>query len=353
MRIAMVSTPFVAVPPRDYGGTELVIHELTTELANRGHDITLFATGDSDSDVRLRYLYPSAQWPPDPLLEVDHVTWAFREIARGGYDIAHVHSAPALAVARLVPELPMVYTLHHDRVPSLSAFYRRFPHVQFVAISHDQRRREEPLPRCEVVHHGLDVSRYGCAPDVGDYVCFIGRYSEVKGPHTAIDAARAAGVPIRLAGPVHPPDEPFVARELSHRLTLDGVSDMGPAGPEAKRALLAGARALLAPITWNEPFGLVLIEAMLSGCPPVAFRRGAAPELIEEGVTGFVVDTEAEMADRVRPGGAVDRFDRLRCRERAIELFGRERMVRDYERIYEAVAEDADDSGPAPIEVAV
>lgn len=353
MRIAIVSTPFLAVPPRDYGGTELMIHELVEVLTRRGHELTLFATGDSAAATRVQALYPAAQWPPEPLADVNHVTWALAEIARGGFDLVHVHSAVALGASRFMPGLPFVYTIHHERDAAFSAFYEYFPDVQFIAISRDQQRREIPLPRCEVIHHGLDPSRYGCAGRAGDYVCFVGRYSEVKGPHTAVDAAVRAGVPIRIAGQVHGPDREFAARELTPRLALPGVRELGPVGSETKAQLLRDARALLAPVAWNEPFGLILIEAMLSGCPPVAFRRGSVPELIEHGVTGFIADSFDEMVALIRPGGDVDRFDRERCRAAAIERFSRERMASDHERLYASLLENGSAPRAQPTVVAV
>lgn len=346
MRIAMVSTPFVAVPPKGYGGTELVVHDLAEGLQARGHDVTLFATGDSGCGTRLYALYPAAQWPPDPIIEVNHVTWALAEVAQGRFDLVHVHSAAALGGSRLLPDIPFVYTLHHVREPQLSAFYQYFRDVQFVAISHDQRRREDPLPRCDVIHHGLDPARYGCTDRPGDYVCFIGRYSRTKGPHTAVDAAGLAGVPIRMAGEVHPPDAEFAARELMPRLRADHVAELGAVGIDAKRRLLSDARALLAPIEWNEPFGLILIEAMLSGCPPVAFGRGSAPELIEDGVTGFLVESMEQMAEVIRPGGPAERFDRNRCRALAYERFGRDRMVVEHERLYRTLLDERASAGP-------
>jgi glycosyltransferase involved in cell wall biosynthesis len=340
MRIAIVSTPFIAVPPKDYGGTELVVHELSEGLAARGHDVTLFATADSTCAVRLRALYAAAVWPPDPLADVNHVTWALAEAVREGFDLVHVHSAVALGASRLIPTMPFVYTLHHGRDAPFSALYEHFPDVQFVAISHDQMRREIPLPRCTVIHHGLDPARYDWTTRPGDYVCFVGRYSRVKGPHLAADAAALAGVPVHLAGRVHPPDAEFAAAELGPRLARPGVTELGPIGPAEKRALLRDARALLSPLQWHEPFGLILVEAMLSGCPPVAFARGSAPELIEHGVTGFLVESLEEMAAVIRPGGAADAFDRERCRAVAVRRFGRDRMVAAHERLYAALLDE-------------
>jgi glycosyltransferase involved in cell wall biosynthesis len=233
----------------------------------------------------------------------------------------------------------MVYTLHHARDDELSAFYRYFAEPTYVAISHDQRRREVPLHDVQVIHHGLDPARYRCTQrSLGDYVCFIGRYAQVKGPHTAIDVASQAGVRISLAGEVHPPDETWAHVQLCPRLAQPHVTEMGPIGIAAKASLLTHARALLAPIEWHEPFGLILIEAMLSGCPVVAFPMGSVPELVEDGLTGFIAASREHMVQLIRPGGAADRFDRVRCRQRAIERFSADRMVDDHVALYERVS---------------
>jgi glycosyltransferase involved in cell wall biosynthesis len=323
MRIALISTPFVSVPPASYGGTELVVHELAEGLVEHGHDVDLFATGDSRTSATLHALFPNAQWPPEMLADLNHVSWAMQQVAeRGPFDVIHAHSAVALACTRLLPSVPMVYTLHHERDQQLSSFYRFFPHAHYIAISEDQRRREIPLSRVQVIHHGLDPAKFEVSRHAsGDYVCFVGRFARVKGPHTAIDAAARAGVPIRVAGEIHPPDEAWASVELQHRMQRRHVRYVGSIGLTEKRPLLRDARALLAPIEWNEPFGLILIEAMLSGCPVVAFARGSVPELVEEGITGFIAHDVDHMADLIRPGGKVDAFDRLRCRARAVERF--------------------------------
>ncbi|MFL5618154.1 MAG: glycosyltransferase family 4 protein [Gemmatimonadaceae bacterium] len=343
MRIALISTPFVAVPPRRYGGTELVVHELAEGLVERGHEVVLFATGDSRTSGQLRALYAEAQWPPEVLRELNHTAWAMHEVAEHGQiDVIHLHSATALACGRFVPHIPMVYTLHHERDEHLSAFYRYYEDVQYVAISENQRQREAMLPRVDVVHHGLDPARYQCASrPIGEYVCFIGRFARVKGPHTAIDAAGRAGVQIRIAGEAHPPDAPWADAELRRRLAQPHVRYLGSIGPEVKAPLLCHARALLAPLDWEEPFGLVMIEAMLSGCPVVAFARGSVPELVEDGRTGLIATSMEHMAELIRPNGPVDRIDRVACRARAIERFSRDRMVSDYLALYERARANA------------
>jgi glycosyltransferase involved in cell wall biosynthesis len=351
LRIAMISTPFVSVPPRDYGGTELVVHELVEGLLDRGHDVTLFATGGSTTRAELRTLYDAPEWPPEPHVELDHVSWAMRQVAEGDYDVVHAHSSSALALGRLAPGIPMVYTLHHARVEALSRYYCRFPEVEFVGISEDQCRRETGA-ECVVIHHGLDPSRYSWTERPERYVCFVGRFAREKGPHTAIKAAMQAGVPIRVAGSVHPPDRPYAEAELLPLLQEPSVTHLGPVGAERKESLLRGARALLAPIDWDEPFGLILIEAMLSGCPVVAFGRGSAPELVEQGITGFIAASRSEMTDLIRPGGPVDTLDRALIRDRAVQRFHRSRMVAEYERVYHTAAGRGRRAGRRPITAA-
>ncbi|HEX7622149.1 MAG TPA: glycosyltransferase family 4 protein [Anaeromyxobacteraceae bacterium] len=333
MRIALVSTPFAAVPPRGYGGTELVVHELARGLSAAGHQVTLFATGDSRGpDVR--WLFERPVWPPAEQAELRHCAAAARAIAQEGFDVVHAHAPAMLALA---PGLgaPVVYTLHHAHDERLTRCYTRRPLVTYVAISARQAALEPELA-CELVHHGLDPTRHPPGDGRRDDAVFLGRLSPCKGPELAIEAARAAGVAIRLAGEVHAADAtPEWAGRLRAALTLPRVEHLGPVSGERKLELLGGARALLMPILWEEPFGLVMIEAMLCGTPVIAFPRGAAPEIIDEGLTGFLVDSSEEMAAVL---GQLRGFDRTACRRRAGERFGAGRMVRDYERVYRRVA---------------
>jgi glycosyltransferase involved in cell wall biosynthesis len=341
MRIAMISTPFVSVPPHHYGGPELIVYELVEALLDRGHEVTLFATGDSHSRAPLRSLYDRAQWPPDWFTDLNHTAWAMSEAGQGGYDLIHTHSAAALALRRFTPDVPLVYTLHHAYQPDLAAYYAKFPEVSFVAISEDQCRRETGAPRCEVIHHGLDPSRFRWTPRPAPFVAFVGRFAREKGIHTAIDAAQSAGVPIRVAGEVHPHDREFGLAEVEPRLHRPHVTYLGCIGRDRKVPLLRDARALLAPIEWDEPFGLILIEAMLSGCPVVAFRRGSVPELIEHGVTGLIADSFDELVDFIRPGGPADQLDRQAIRAIAVARFNHRRMAAEYEQLYDRAAAKA------------
>jgi glycosyltransferase involved in cell wall biosynthesis len=340
LKVAVVSSPFVSVPPRDYGGTELVIDELVKGLERDGHEVTLFATGDSQGRD-LRFVYREPVWPPDVAAEEEHSRHAARSIAREGFDLVHGH-VPSLVP--LAPELgaPLVYTIHHDRDERLAALYASHPEVRYVAISARQAELHPELS-CHVIHHGLDPDRYALGRGDGRYAAFLGRFVPAKGPLTAIAAAQAADTPLHLAGRVHEDEvTPEWLARFSAALQQPGVDDVGVVGGDRKARFLADARALLMPICWEEPFGLVVIEAMLCGTPVIAFGAGAIPEIVDEDVTGFVVRDEQEMAEVLRQ---LSRFDRAACRRHAQERFSAARMVGDYERVYASLAERA---RPAP-----
>jgi glycosyltransferase involved in cell wall biosynthesis len=331
VRIAMVSTPFIPTPPVRYGGTELVVWELTSALRELGHRVTLFTVGDDDGAER-RALYRTPVWPPDPYHEANHAAWALAEIlADGRFDVVHCHVPSAVPLARFTS--PIVYTIHHDRDRSLTALYRLARGVTFVAVSDRQRELLPEVDDVETVHHGLDPAQYPFGGGGGPAL-FIGRLAEEKGPHVAIDVARSAGAGLTLAGDAHWKDRSYFEREIGPRLGA-GVEWVGEVGHAAKVALARKARALLFPIDWEEPFGLVMIEAMLAGTPVLATPRGSVPEVVEQGVTGWICETPSEMTRRLAELEHAGSFDRVRCRERAVERFGRARMARDYLAVYE------------------
>jgi glycosyltransferase involved in cell wall biosynthesis len=335
MRIAIVSTCALPVPPVAYGGTELVIAELAKTLTRLGHDVTVFATGDSRPCAELRWCFRSAVWPPNDVAELLHASRAWASIVgeRPPFDVVHLHQAPSVAFTA-VHLLPTVLTLHHDRIANLVDYYAAFPNVSYVAIS---RRQADLVPELDVrhvVHHGIEVDDYCAGDGQGGWLAFVGRFAPEKGVHLALDVSIASGVPLQLGGAPHEPNQEYFEREVKPRLARAGdlVHWKGEVKLPAKLAILGGAKATLFPIMWEEPFGLAMIESMLVGTPVIAFARGAAPEIVDDGVTGFVVRDFDEMVEKIRSIGAIDRN---RCRNHARQRWASMRMAREYERVYE------------------
>lgn len=333
LRVAIVSTCAASTPPRGYGGTELVVAALADALAAHGVRPTVFATGDSTCRGARGSAFARPVWPPDPLAELRHASAAWLAIARGGFDVVHVHQAQALAFTSWV-DVPAVATVHHDRTSMLIDHYRAYPEVGFVAISRRQAELAWEVPFRAVIHHGLAVDAYPSGAGAGGYCAFLGRFAAAKAPHLAIDAAAKARTPLLLAGEPQAPERAYFAREVAPRLRRWGTW-IGEVDRARKLALLGGARALLFPIEWEEPFGLVMIEAMLMGTPVLAFRCGSSPEVVEDGVTGWLVDDADEMAARL---AHVDELDRRRCRARARERWSAHRMAAGYAELYRRVA---------------
>ena len=348
LRIALISTPFIAVPPKSYGGTELIVAELAQALKAAGCEVVVYATGDSAlPGIEIRSYFPTAIWPPTPETDQTHAAWALRDVMRDGrFDLVHSNSQAVVALSKLC-SLPILHTLHHDRDDELSRMYALHPHVSRVAISCSQAARE-PASAHHVVLHGLDPSRFEPRPDDG-YLLFLGRYSSVKAPHLAIDVATRANLPIVMAGRSHdePGDETYHERELAKRFDLPHVLEVGPVGGAVKQRLLAGARAVVFPIQWEEPFGLVMIEAMLSGVPVIALRRGSVGEVVDEGKTGFICDTVDDMA---RAAASAHLLDRAVVRAHAVRRFSAARMANDYLAVYDDLLGDKSIATPPPAE---
>lgn len=338
MRIAVVSAPFVPVPPPRFGGAEIVISNLVAELSARGHEVTLYATGDSRGPGEVRSHYDAAVWPPDPYRELAHTAQTVYELLSGKkqVDVVHAHTPTLLAFARML-DVPIIYTVHHERDEALADLYRatQANNVTMVSVSERQRELSSDVYSSEVVYHGLDPRRYALGDGRGGYAAFIGRFAREKGAHLAIDAALRAGVQIRLAGQPQWKDEAYYRAEVETRLRKKGVTWLGEMSHDPKVSMLGGAVATLAPIGGEQSFGLVMIESMLCGTPVIAFGRGAVPELVEDGVTGFIVRDVDEMAQKlIRLQSGKEKFDRARCRAQAEKRFSVERMVDDYLAIY-------------------
>ncbi len=338
MRIALVAPPFISVPPARYGGTELFIAHLALGLRRLGHDVIVYANGESRVDCEVRWLYPKGEWPINSevtgnLKDLNHTAWAVRD-AGGQVDVMHLNNAPGLAFSRLIND-PVVYTIHHAHERGLSEFYASYPNVTFVTISEFQRTIEK-MPRMVPIHHGLDLSRYPFQERKQPYLAFLGRIAPVKGAHLAIEVARKAGLPLKMAGEIQPMYRDYWESQV--RPHVDGrlIEFVGEADHAAKTELLGNATALLFPIQWNEPFGLVMIEAMACGTPVLALPGGSVPEIVRNGVSGWICRDVDDMARRTRDL----RVSAASCRRYVTDHFSIDLMVRRYESVYQEAIEE-------------
>ncbi|MEE8517952.1 MAG: glycosyltransferase family 4 protein [Dehalococcoidia bacterium] len=337
MRIGMIAPLELSVPPRAYGGIELVVGVLVDGLIDRGHEVTLFASGDSITAAHLVSVFPHSLRGTDRYrgpLNLLNVAACLEQAGR--FDIIHNHTEfEGLALAGL-STTPVLTTFHG--APNRDCL-TVFAHYQgwYNAISQAAGSLLPPKERCVgVVYNAIDVSSYpfNDAHRRGAHLLFLSRMSEEKGPHLAIEVARRLQRPLVLAGNVDSNDEEFFNTQVLPHVDDDLIQYVGEADYHQKRDLLSRAHCLLAPITWPEPFGLFMIEAMACGTPVVAFNRGAVPELVQHGETGYVVNDIEEMAQAV---DEVDHIDREQCRSHVQRYFDAHRMVDDYIAAYEYV----------------
>jgi glycosyltransferase involved in cell wall biosynthesis len=347
LKIAMLAPPWITVPPPGYGGVEQVIELLAAELVNRDHDVTLFAAPGSESPAAVAPMLERTH--PDEIqtaiFETDHAARAFDQIdeaAASGepFDVVHDHSGfAAFAFANRL-DTPLVHTLHGPFTDDTRSFYGRHAEKACTISISDYQRRQAPegLRVVAVVPNPIVVDAFPFQAEKEGYLLWIGRLNEEKGPQRAIAAALEADVPLVLAGPVQPGEERFFQAEVKPHIDDEMVRYIGEVGEEKKK-LYAGADALLMPIRWPEPFGLVMTEAMACGAPVIAYPEGSAPEIVLDGDTGFVVDSEPEMAEAI---GRLDSIDPRRCRESASERFDVAAVAAAYEDAYRNVITDAE-----------
>jgi glycosyltransferase involved in cell wall biosynthesis len=343
MNIAQVSPLWESVPPRCYGGTERIVSYITEELVRLGHDVTLFASGDSRTAARLVPICPQALRLNTGICNVSAPLTLLQERAfrlQNDFDIIHSHlDFVGFPLARRC-SVPVVTTLHGrldlaEYVP----LFREFAERPLVSISDAQRR---PLPWANweaTVYHGLPSDLYSFHPQPGKYLAFLGRIAREKRLDHAIEIAKRVGLPLRIAAKVDPTDRNYFHTEIEPLMDHPLVEYVGELTDAEKDDFLGEAYALIAPFDWPEPFGLVFIESLACGTPVLAYRRGSIPEIIDDGVTGFVCDHLGKMADAVE---RVSLLDRHRCRQAFEERFTVERMVQDYLKVYEHLTSDTE-----------
>jgi glycosyltransferase involved in cell wall biosynthesis len=335
MRIAQVAPLFESVPPKYYGGTERVVSYLTEELVRQGHDVTLFASGDSITQANLvATSRRSLRLDKHCIDQLAHQILMLERVVRSAasFDVIHFHIDYLHFPYSRRHATPHLTTLHGRLdIPDLRPLYREFRDMPVVSISAAQR---EPLPFANwigTVHHGLPQDLYRFRAEPGDYLAFVGRVAPEKRVDRAIEIAKRVGLPLRIAAKVDTIDREYFENVVEPLLRDPLIEYIGEIGDGEKQEFLGHARVLLFPIDWPEPFGLVMIEALACGTPVIAFRGGSVPEVIEHGRTGFIVD---DLDDAVAATRRVGELSRQRCRQAFDERFTASRMAHDYLELY-------------------
>ena len=335
MRIAVIAPPWTPVPPKLYGGIELVVDRLATGFLRAGHDVLLFTTGESTCEVPRAWVLPEAEHVRIGMVvpELRHIMAAYEAVQ--DYDIVHDHTVMGPSYAHRLPDTQVVTTVHGPFNDELADIYGRIARdVPLIGISHAQSKPVPEIPIARVIHHGLDVEDFPVGSGEGGYCLFLGRMSPDKGAHRATEVAYKAGVPLIMAAKMRESWEHDYFNANVRPYLNDDIRYVGEVPHEEKLELLANARCLLFPIRWNEPFGMVMIEAMACGTPVIAFAEGAAPEVVQDGKTGFLCNDEAEMIDAI---GRLDQIDRADCRASVEGYFSTERMVREHIELFEQI----------------
>ncbi|HEY6058855.1 MAG TPA: glycosyltransferase family 4 protein, partial [Candidatus Limnocylindrales bacterium] len=340
MRIAELAPIYERVPPAAYGGTELIVHLLTEELVRRGHDVTLFATGDSRTSARLVSVTASAMryGVAGPVDHPEHVQLAnvqacYRAAEAGTFDLVHNHAGVEGMVLAATSSTPTLTTTHTPFEPVLGPVWEAYPWAHH-AVSASSALTFPARGSMPPIHHGIPVSSFPFGERGEGYLLFLGRFSPRKGPGTAIEVARRSGRRLILAGKVDAVDRAYFESTILPHVDGDRIRFVGEADSVTKTWLLAGADAMLFPITWDEPFGIVMIEALACGTPVIAFRQGSVPEILENGTTGYIVDDVDGITDALR---FVPLVSRRRCRVVAEERFDVSRMTDRYLAHFEAI----------------
>jgi glycosyltransferase involved in cell wall biosynthesis len=336
LRVAVISPAWFAVPPSGYGGIEWIVALLADGLVDAGHDVTLFASGDSRTKAKLSSVFetPPSEWIGRSHFELLHSLPCYTHAE--DFDVIHEHTGMLGIVMSGLVDAPVVHTVHGPLTGEpgamYEALYRLVPSLKLVSISINQRRPKPDLPWLANCPNALDLSVYPCKPHPGEYLLFLGRMSRDKGCHRAIAVAMELGLPLKIAGKKQEPkEEQYFAEFVEPHLGIHGIEYLGEVSHGKKVELLQDARATLFPIEWEEPFGLVMIEAMACGTPVIATNRGAVPEVIDHERSGIIVESYREMAAALE---AADALDPLECRRYVEERFSPERMVDDYVRAY-------------------
>ncbi len=336
MRIAQIAPLWIPIPPITYGGTEFVISLLTEELVNRGHEVTLFASGDSKTSARLVPVWPKSLWRAR--LAAPHAAFSlmYEKVLemQDEFDIIHDHCEFYTAPFGKFLKPPIVSTIHHPMYEEMIILFKKFPNINYVAISKNQRKNAPGVNFIKTIYHGIPTQMYEFNPKPKNYLFWLSKIIPGKGLAEAIKVAKLTGEKLIISGVI--PKEAQDYFDFRIKPLIDGkqIQFVGASNFEKKAELFRNAKAFLYPISRQEPFGLVVIESMTCGTPVIAFKEGAIPELVKDGKTGFLVKDEIEMAKAVDKIKEIKRID---CRRHAVRKFGLKKMVNKYEALYNEV----------------
>lgn len=339
MRIAQIAPLWERVPPPAYGGTELVVGLLTEELVKRGHEVTLFASGDSITLAELESVYPRSLRldtnVKEPVIyDMLQLAWVYERASE--FDIIHSHvGCAALPFSNLV-KTPTVTTLHGVFTPDNEKMFLHARHQPYVSISNDQREPRLKLNYVSTVYNGIDTNTYQFYPQyqTPPYLAFLGRMSPEKGPHLAIEIAKKFGLPLKMAGKIDAVDQDYFETLVKPHIDDNRIQFLGEANQGQKSVLMGNAFATLFPITWREPFGLVMVESMATGTPVIAMKMGSTSEVIAPGISGYLCETVDECVAAL---GKIEGINREKCRQYVVDHFSVKRMTDGYEAVYQKI----------------
>jgi glycosyltransferase involved in cell wall biosynthesis len=339
MKIAQIAPLWERVPPPAYGGIELVVGLLTEELVARGHEVTLFASGDSITSAKLESIHHQALRLDSTIVE--YGIYEMLQLAQvyeraGEFDLIHSHMGCAALPYSKLTQTPTVHTLHGIFTPDNEKMFVHAKAQPYVSISNAQREARLGLNHVATVYNSIDVSAHRFFPVAQEpaYMAFLGRMSPEKGPHHAIEIAKATGIPLKMAGKVDPVDVEYFDRQIKPHIDGAQIQFLGEADHSMKNELMGNAVVTLFPITWREPFGLVIIESMAAGTPVIALNLGSVPEIIADGTSGYICNTVAECIQAV---SKLPKISRFACREYVSQRFGVEQMAMGYEAVYQKI----------------
>lgn len=336
MRIAHIAPPWIQVPPHTYGGTELVISWLCDELVRKGHEVTLLATGDSKTKAKLVPIWPKSLWKAN--LRAPHAVFSllYEKLIslQGSFDIIHDHCEWYTTTYTKFLKAPVVTTLHHPLNEETIILYKKFPNINFVAVSKNQKRSGPGINIVKTIHHGLPVEKYQFNPKPKNYLLWLSKITREKGIAEAIDIAKLSGENLIISGNIPPEGGDYFDFRIKPLIDGKKIQFVGASDFSKKIELFKNAKAFLFPVKRPEPFGLVVIEAMACGTPVIAFKHGSLPELIEEGKTGFLVNSVEDACQSLKK---IDKLSREYCREYVKKNFNLKRMVNRYEKLYKKI----------------